>query len=211
MPRSPTAALPAALACLALTLAGCSSNVDVAPGRITNVTEAQRLLLLAAADGPVPLVVDQPPLLLGGSSPEAELASLATKGAANATAVTFRPEIGDGGGKGVRLVYRFVGATANEPGAVCAGQIPATGAPVSPPRVHVILCDGSRPVSDAVGVARKADAQATTALVYDTTSSLFPNTSSGFGGGFLPGVSIFGGVGSGGGGSGGGVGVGVGF
>lgn len=210
MPRSPASALSTALACLALTLAGCSSNVDVAPGQITNVTQAQRTLLLAAADGPVPLVVDEPPLLLGGSSPEAELARLASEGAANATAVTFRPEIGDGGGKGVRLVYRFLGATATEPGAVCAGQIPASGAPASPPRVHVILCDGARPVSDAVGVARKADAQATTALVYDTTRSLFPNTSTGFGGGLFPGISIFGAVGSGGGG-GGGVGVGVGF
>jgi hypothetical protein len=210
MPHSPSPAL-VATACLALTLAGCASNVDVAPGRITNVTDAQRVLLLAAADGPVPLVVDRPPALLGGPSPEAALAGLASKGAANATAVSFRPEIGDGGGTGVRLVYRFIGATASEPGAVCAGQIPTSGEPVSPPRVHVILCDGSRPVSDAVGVARKADAQATTALVYDTTRSLFPDTSSGLGGGFLPGISIFGGVGSGGGRSGGGVGVGLGF
>ncbi len=211
MKHPPHLAVPATLAALVMTLTGCSSNVDVGPGRVTNVTEAQRVLLLAAVDGPVPLVVDRPPALLAGPSPDAELARLAAQAANNATAVTFRPEAGDGGGAGVRLVYRFLGATANDPGAVCAGRIPISGEPPSPPRLHVILCDKDRPVSDAVGIARKADTQATTALVYDTTRSLFPDTSSGFGGGLLPGVSIFGGVGSGGGGSGGGVGFGLGF
>ena len=206
----PPGRMPWAGGALAVTIlvAACAApepNVAVSPR--ASVSEAQRILLLAAANGPVPLVVDAAPSALGGPDLN-RIATLAEDGVADYTRVDFAPESGTAGPRSdVRLALRFRRLETVEPARICSGQPVPEAAPSSPPRLQAVLCDGERYIGDAVGIARSDAGSDVSRLVTQTVSALFPPTA-GYGGGYnLPGVSIFGGIG----GHGSGVGVGLGF
>jgi len=99
---------------------------------------------------------------------------------------------------------RFAQIASNDPAALCTGGPGGDAAGLSPARLQAVLCDGARPVSDAIGIAAGPTPEDTERLVRRTTAALLPSYSNG-GWGF-PGVSVGVGVG----GSSGGVGVGVG-
>ena len=194
----------------ALLLACAAQEPNVAVSPQSNISESQRLLLLNAAAGTVPLVVDAPPPVLGGSGGLGRVADLAQEGVADYTRVTFAPEVGLTGPQSrPRLVLRFRELNSPDPAALCRGELGAGPTPSSPPRLQVTLCDGERPVGTAIGIAR-SDAEADVAhLVTRTVNALFPPSQAygGASGYNIPGVSIFGGLGTG----GSGVGVGLGF
>jgi hypothetical protein len=187
-------------------LAGCAgSEPNVAVSPRSNVTEAQRLLLLSAASGPIPLVIDAVPPVLDGPG---QVATLAQEGVADYVRVTLQPQSADEAEpSSVRLLARFRELDTADPGALCRGEPAPRLAPETPPRLQIILCDGQRAVGDAVGIAKTNERADVARLVSRTVGALFPSTHP-YGGGYtFPGVSVFGGVGSG----GSGVGVGLGF
>lgn len=199
------------LALIVLFLGACAQRPSVATGPGTSITEARRLLLLTGANEPIPLIIDHVPALLG--TPD-DVARLAEQGAADFTRVAFVPELHDvpGADERVRLIFIFDEAISVNPVPLCQGTAAAPGrGPLEPMRLQAVFCDGSRLVGEAVGVAsgpERADAER---LVTVVTRTLFPGDGQSSGG-FLPGVSVFGGVGGGGGDWGVGLGgVGVGF
>jgi hypothetical protein len=193
---------------LAVLLSACTGpepNVAVSPR--SNVSEARRVLLLAAANGPVPLVVDQAPAALGGGD-LSRVAGLAEEAVADFTRVDFVPERDSSEATRARLMLRFRALDTVEPATVCSSDAGAASAtPATPTRLQAVFCEGDRYLGDAVGIARSDSSDDTARLVTRTVSALFP-PGSGYGGSYnLPGVSVFGGVGTG----GSGVGVGLGF
>ncbi|MDX6748907.1 hypothetical protein SH611_03715 [Geminicoccaceae bacterium 1502E] len=200
MPRS---CLPFLLAMAApLAVAACGPRAEVATGAHGTFGEARRLLVLQAADGPVPLDVDAVPVALAGG--ESELVRLAEEavGWSNARFVAA-----PGGGEGAHLALRFAAVPAS-PGAACAGSSDGTPAsPTGPVRLHAIFCDGPTPVADAIGTAARSGKAGVADLLDATLGRLFPGGRGGYGG-LYPGVSLGVGIGSGG---SSGVGVGVGF
>jgi hypothetical protein len=194
---------------LTLLLAACTGpepNVAVSPR--SNVSEARRVLLLAAANGPVPLVVDRAPASLDGGD-LTRVAGLAEEAVADFTRVDFVPESDPSQTERARLVLRFRALDTIEPARICSRDTDAATAtaPATPARLQAVLCDGDRYIGDAAGIARSDTSEDTARLVTRTVSALFPPGSD-YGGSYnLPGVSVFGGVGSG----GSGVGVGLGF
>jgi hypothetical protein len=190
---------------LAVLLGACAAQPAVTSGEPSRGREAGRLLLLAAADGPVPLLVDQPPAALGPDDPLGEVARLAREGVREWAVVTFAPTLDQAvAADRTRLVLRFTELASGAPERVCAGAAPGGAPPQTPPRLQAVVCDGVRPVADAVGIAAGPGEEDTRRLIRRTTAALVPTHDRG--GGFLPGVSIGVGVG----GSSGGVGVGVG-
>jgi hypothetical protein len=199
-----------AVALGALLLAGCqTSGPEVTPGLGADLAGARRLLLVQGVDGPIPVVVDRVPAVLGGPAAEQDIATLASRAVSWST-TSFAPAPADPARPGAQLLLRF-GESGASPEQVCAGRAPAEGNPdATPAHLHAVFCKGQAPIADAFGVAGGTDRAAAEQLVTRTTARLFPDYSSG-GGGF-PGISIFGGVGVGSGGSSGaGVGIGLGF
>lgn len=204
------ALVPAALAALAL--AACAQQPNVSPGP-GNLREAGRVLLMAAASGPVPLVVDQPPAGLAPGDPLAEVARLAREGAKDWANVTFAPTTDlMASAERPRVVMRFAQIASNDPAALCTGASGSDAAGLSPARLQAVVCDGARPVSDAIGIAAGPTSEDTERLVRRTTAALLPSYSGSGGRWGFPGVSVGVGVGGGSGGVGVGVGgIGLGF
>lgn len=199
------------LAGLALAgLAACASGPRVEEGPGTNVDRSGTLLLRAAADGPIPLIVDQAPTVDGRVVTPEELTAWAKRGVDDWTKAEFVPGQGT---EGTRLVYRFTQVQAFAPSDACreAGGGPA-GETTTPLTVAAYLCDGDIAAASAVSQAAGQDSTALQRAVVETTRRLVPSPAraSRFG----PGVGMFGGVGVGSGGwhgSGGGIGIGLGF
>lgn len=191
--------LPAVLVVPAL--AGCGPRAEVATGTSGMFGEARRMLVLAAADGPVPIDVDTVPSVLGGG--EVELAQLAGRAVDWSNAV-FTPAAP--GAQGAHLALRFASVPA-DPAAACAGAAGSGTAPAAgTARLHAIFCDGPAPVADAIGTAAMPGRAGIADLLEATLGRLFPGGGGRYGHG-LPGVSVGVGVGS----DGSGVGLGVGF
>lgn len=193
---------------LVAALAGCSAGAPPAgPALGPDLAEARRLLL--ASGGPIPVDVIRAPGILG-SNPE-RIAAPAASRAVDWAAASF--VAGSGAvPSGPWLALRFGNGSA-DPSAPC--EIGASSAPpltVDATRLLAVLCDGSRPVAEAVGRGQGTTREAAESLITETTARLFPR----LGGqesvaGWsprAPGVSLGGWVGSGG---GSGVGVGLGF
>ncbi|MFO1039496.1 MAG: hypothetical protein U1E45_21845 [Geminicoccaceae bacterium] len=197
----------AALAFGSLVLAGCSS-VDTNPGIGGNYLTASNQLLQAAMLGPVPLSVDTVPAF----GTITTVAAAASSGASWANP-RFDPTAPLGGP--MTLALRF-DQVPSDPVAVCNGTERRGSAPAivnGELRVHAIACAPNGPVADQIGRLGGTDSAALNRLVSVTVSRLFPSPNgTGQGSVGLPGINIFGGLGTGsGGGWGSGVGVGVGF
>lgn len=185
---------------LAASLASCGPRADVATGAHGTFGEARRLLVLRAADGPVPYDVDRVPVELAG---EAELTRLVEEAVGWSNA-RFVPAAG--GGADTHLALRF-GAVPADPAAACAGEAGTSAPGTGPARLHAVFCDGAVPVADAIGTATRPGRAGVAGLVEATLGRLLPGGGRGYGG-LYPGVSLGVGIGSGG---RSGVGVGVGF
>jgi hypothetical protein len=191
-----------------LLLAACAGQQPPSPAAALgpDLAEARRLLL--SSNGPVPVEIDAAPAVLG-SDPRGVVARAASE-ATQWAAASFTPAPATTGAAGPRLVMQFEDtgdATA------CSGTMVPTTLSMAPSRVRAVMCDGNRPVAEAVGRAQGADAQSVQAMVTQATARLFPRiggeeTTAGGWSRSAPGVSLGGWIGSGG---GSGVGVGLGF
>ena len=136
----------------------------------------------------------------------ARAASAATQWAA----ASFTPAPPAPARTGTRLAFAFGDGPDT---AVCAGGMTPAPMAVAPGRVRAVLCDGTRPVAEAVGRSQGGSAEQVQAMVTQATERLFPRiggeqtTTGGWSSG-APGISLGGWLGSGG---GSGVGVGLGF
>lgn len=187
-----------------LLLAACSGP-EIREGSDSDPGAARRQLVVAALDGPIPLVVDAVPAALAGADGEQEIARLASNATRWANA-SFRPEPMTGGPAN-RLVLRFAASGQETPETICTTAPDGTAPAWDPVRLHAVYCRGAVPVADAIGTASGSTREETALLIDRTVSRLFPEGSRGGFGGY-PDLSIFGGIGSGG---GGGVGIGLGF
>jgi hypothetical protein len=190
-----------------LVLAGCAPPVDVATGVTGQFGEASRLMILQAADGPVPLSIDEPPATSGGAVSEADLVA-AADGAISWSSSRFMASSPTG--QDFAVLLRFARVPTN-PRDECAGG-PSRPAPPSPfgaggLHVHAIACSDGLPVADVLGNTEETTPDAAKQLVRSTIDRLLPGSGSGGGWGF-PGVRLGVGIGSGG---SSGIGVGVGF
>ncbi|SNB64740.1 hypothetical protein SAMN07250955_104132 [Arboricoccus pini] len=197
--------------CLAaLTLAACAGSPDVLLGPGADAQAGGRALLTAAANGPVPMLVDRMPATDDAVLTEDELAGWAADGVRNWTRVTFKPSSNASGG--TRLVLRFTELEAFSPNDACREPGGASvGHERRPPRLWAYLCEGDQALSSTTGTAAGSDAQSLHRVVLAVTRRLVPGDDYGRG---PPGIGMFGGVGFGagsGGWSGSGVGIGLGF
>jgi hypothetical protein len=192
---------------LALALTGCAAGQPPSGTALgPDLAEARRLLL--ASDAPIPVEVVAAPASLGSraDSIAASAASRATQWAA----ASFTPATG-ATPAGPWLALEF-GEGAADPGAPCGGMAGSPPVGTDPTRLVAVLCEGSRPVAEAIGRGQGTDRAATETLITETTARLFPRVGGQEGvagwSPWAPGVSLGGWVGSGG---GSGVGVGLGF
>lgn len=156
---------PRALALLALLAAACAREPSVEVGPEGSPAEARRRLALAAAAGPVPLVV----LRAAPRPSDPEAAALAAQGITGLE-VRFRPV--PASEPGPRLVLALDGLL--EPARICEGPEPPA-APAAPGEPLVAAwCDGSEPVA-RVRAAGGGDRVARERLVWRATSRLFPD------------------------------------
>jgi hypothetical protein len=189
-------------------LAGCASQPPQTPAAALgpDLAEARRLLL--ASDKPIPVEIDAAPTVLG-ADPRGTVASAASA-ATQWAAASFTPAPASAGATGTRLALAF-GDGADS--GVCAGSMTPAPMPMAPDRVRAVLCEGTRPVAEAVGRSQGGSAEQVQAMVTQATERLFPRiggeqtTTGGWSSG-APGISLGGWLGSGG---GSGVGVGLGF
>lgn len=198
----------------ALTLAGCASSPEVTLGPGADSRAGGRVLLSAAGDGPVPMLVDRIPSTGDAAITADELAGWAAEGVQDWTRTSFTPSTT--AASGTRLVLRFTEVAAFSPNDACREP---GGGPVGqehrPPTLWAYLCEDDKAVSSTSGTATGDDSQAVHRLVVAVTERLVPGAGTNRGG-LYPGVGMFGGVGIGAGsggwrGGGGGVGIGLGF
>jgi hypothetical protein len=184
-------------------LAGCAPQADVATGVHGQYAEASRLLILAAAKGPVPLSVDRVPTTTEGSVDETSLLAAANDAVdwtgARFALVPAKPD-------DYHVLLRFERVPSDPDTACKAVDSPQRAAPSPLPepglRLHAIACNGPQPVADVIARNERATASAATDLTRASLRRLFPGGSGGWG---FPGVSL--GVGIGSNGSGAGVGL----
>lgn len=184
---------PLAIASLLALLAACAGpSVTTGPG--ADPSTARGLLVAAATQGPVPVVVDAVPAGMTGG--KAEVVRIA-EDALSWLAADLVPVAEGAAERRRRLALRFTGGP-RDAGAICAGTARPLGTPPVPAQLQAVFCDGPRAVADAFGTATGAAPTDTERLIRATLDRLFPGRSGYAGGGGFPGVSLGVGVGSGG-------------
>lgn len=148
----------------AVLLSACARDPVISRPLPMEAAEARRLLVEAAARGPVR--VDT--LGLPAALTPADAARLAGDGIP-AVRVTFAA---DAPGTSPRLLLAFDTAAA-DPAALCGGR--GRTVPGLPHRLTALLCDGDRPVASVTGAAAGPDAADTERLVWRTAGQLFPD------------------------------------
>lgn len=148
----------------ALLLSACARDPVISRPLPMEAAEARRLLVEAAAHGPVRLDVLGLPAVLTPT----ETARLAGDGIP-AARVAFAA---DAPNPSPRLLLAF-DTVAADPAALCAGR--GRTLPGLPHRLAALLCDGDRPVASVTGTAAGPDAADTGRLVWRTTGQLFPD------------------------------------
>jgi hypothetical protein len=161
--RRPHAAL--LLAALAAAPLGCAGEPRIDRPFAAEVAEARRLLVEAAAGGPVRLELDGLPSSLGPRR-AAELAAEGVSGVTVAFATTAAPN-------SPRLLLAFDLPPQIDTGRLCAS--PSASVPTTPHRLTAVLCQGQRAVASVTGVAAGGAPADTERLVWRTTAMLFPD------------------------------------
>lgn len=148
----------------AVALPACAGDPDISRPFPAEAAEARRMLVEAAARGPVRLDLVGLPAALTA----ADAARLAGEGIP-AASVTFAT---DATAAAPRLLLAFDTAAA-EPAGLCAGR--SRVVPSSPHRLDAVWCDGDRPVASVSGTAAGGGPADTERLVWHTTGQLFPD------------------------------------
>lgn len=155
---------PAILLIGATALAACAGDPQITRPDPMEGAEARRMLVEAAARGPVRVELIGLPAVLT----PAAAARLAAEGVP-AASVTFAV---DAPADSPRLLLAF-DTLAAEPGELCGGH--GQTVPSSPHRLVAVLCEGPRPVASVSGTAAGPNAADTERLVWRTTGQLFPD------------------------------------
>jgi hypothetical protein len=159
------------VAALALIVAACAIEPEIRANPDSNLTAARRLLAERSAVGPVHVVIERPPALLGeGEEARRAVARLAAEGVRG-----LSPEFTADPVPGPTLVLAFDTGPAVPLARVCAPErppLPAAGA--ADVRLRAVFCDGGIPVAEVTGAAPPTR-DAAERLVWRSTARLFPD------------------------------------